>query len=152
MKAKEIVAAMQASADVIETAAQLLKQLLTESVDTAMTYDRKESQVGSFRQGFQAWRGACATLTAKDPVKFPEELQDLFPSLLCDYSIALFALCLEQRAFLGFTPAPDQAQAILDYIRKCAVEQHARQDTQSRKFLEDFFNNRMRQSIQASFR
>ena len=139
MNKLEITNTLLLAPDKIAAITDVLTEMLCRAADTAKTLEKPASRVAVFRQGFQTWRAACATLTAKDPESFPDVLVDLYPSLLCDISVGLFALCLEYRAFIGFEPSPEQASAVLAFGRKPEAEERARREAQARRFLAGHF-------------
>ena len=144
MKAKDIVATLQAAEDKLGAVSQLLVQMLGDASQTAKRYKKPASQVAVFRQDYQTWRAACATLTSQDAEAYPEVLADLYPSLLCDVSVGLFALCLEHKAFLGFEVSPEQAQAVLGYKQALHLQVAMRRQEEAQRFLDGFRQKALR--------
>lgn len=100
MKAKQYAARLLESPNDGNVSLLVLDEVVTATITTALTRRGAEAMMGSIREGFSKWKSIVATVSATCPEHAVEV--GIFPKMLAAANPVMYALAIEQKAFLGY--------------------------------------------------
>lgn len=102
MKAKQYAELIASAADEHVTMVETLDSLAKSALETAKTRASLPAMMGCIREAFTKWKSIVAHTTALKPEC--SIFNELFPKYLSYLSPSFFAIAMEQKVFLGYTP------------------------------------------------